>query len=1025
MLLGKAVLAASGAAGIKGKGPLASMFGDHRCDALACSALLRLLVLDDTPFDDVALRPATALFDRVLGNRIYAKYGLSTKDQSFEKRDRLRTLVEEHETALLGHCQSLGSLDALGAFRERFGKLYQSQFTQVLMRPFLSPEVTAQSFSEVFTAAEHFRDSTDEEIAQRSENALEKCDHIRQLALSTATTYAKGLELAVAENLESLIRSELRKRGLSEPADLSLSFRQKRYPLGHRGSEVLLRVILSNAGPGQARDVALEIEAEQGDCLNVRQTEHFLPVLPPGDRTVEFAATVTTPAQRQPILFRVSWKNPDGERLAKEIVVDIEGQDASLPWEDLEYADPYPLEPVTDPAQFVGRDDLLRDLTKAILSGGNIRIQGQRRVGKTSIAHAAKDRVTTLRPEEFIFVFLESGDFGAQTAPGTLSRLGELVTQRITGSDPRLTTVETPDFESGLSPLTGVLAEAASLAPDKRFVIVLDEFDALPQPELYQHGPVGDSFFQTLRSLGGKPNMSFILIGGERMKWIVGVQGQVINKFKLVPVDYFKAEDSADYDRLVRGPIEKWFDVDQGAVRELYTSSAGNPWFTKIVAGELFDRQVANRDVDIQPEDVRQAITDSLPALGAENFQHFWDDAIRGDIEDQDYVSLTRRRVLLAAGAILRDRTTLTAETLVRRARNFKVDDGTADDVIRGLIDRGILMEDDTGRLNFRVPLFEQWLPEEGIHQIIVTMGDDDALIKRQRREEAARPKTDELQRLARDWGTYAGQLIQAEQIRKWLNQFGQPTDQRLMLQLLQNLKYYSSELILHHLRGLHKYVLRELAASGYEYKFSGRSQVRNDLLLTSLDGGGSGATHLLNPYRRENKIYPRNVLDAGDIPGALIHRNVRAVLVLEDFIATGSTAAGRLPDLYREWTADEPWPDSVDVFVLAVAGFDRGLDRARASVINLEWPTHVMAADELDDQDRCFSSNSVIFPDADEREQAQALCTEKGTALEPRHPVGYGDSQAAVCFESRCPNNSLPVLWKDSPSWEALFPRL
>jgi len=84
----------------------------------------------------------------------------------------------------------------------------------------------------------------------------------------------------------------------------------------------------------------------------------------------------------------------------------------------------------------------------------------------------------------------------------------------------------------------------------------------------------------------------------------------------------------------------------------------------------------------------------------------------------------------------------------------------------------------------------------------------------------------------------------------------------------------------------------------------------------------------------------------------------------------------------------------------------------------------HIHVAVALDDRDRCFHERSRVFPDPDAREQARALAFERGLVLDQKHPLGYRDSQTAVCFEMRCPNNSLPVLWKDAPGWRALFPR-
>ena len=277
------------------------------------------------------------------------------------------------------------------------------------------------------------------------------------------------------------------------------------------------------------------------------------------------------------------------------------------------------------------------------------------------------------------------------------------------------------------------------VAPELKFVVVLDEFDAMPHPELYEHGPIGTAFFETLRSLGSKPNIGFVLVGGERMRFVISIHGQALNRFQLVPIDYFDDEHYDDYIALLRTPVEGWIAIHDDAIQVLHQATAGNPWVTKSIARQLFDRHRADKDADVRADDMEAAIAAAIPRLGATSFQHFWDDAIQGDVEDQRHVSLIRRKILLAVAACLRDRVKLTEEAIVRAARRYDVDEPNVIDVLRGFRDRSIVVAGADGALQFRVPLFARWLADEGVREIVVTMGDDDALIRRQRAEEAAR----------------------------------------------------------------------------------------------------------------------------------------------------------------------------------------------------------------------------------------------------------------------------------------------
>jgi hypothetical protein len=1002
-----------------------AMLSDGKCDHLACAALLRLLVLDEDVFtDDPRLLNAIALFDRVLGGRLYKGANIVGKTQAFEKRAALRNMVAQHEVALQNHIDSLGSLDALAAFRQQLSKLFKDQVTQLAVQPFI-PGITIQTLNEVLAAVQTVASADDGLALEASETALVRCDTLSVAAASLGTVYARTLLGGLSATLSALVRNDVRRRGLADPASVQVEAVEKRYPLGHLTAALVIRLDVINDGPGQARELAIALEADEAVALE--EPERELGAFPPGTRRIDFRGRVTRASSGEMLLVRLTWLDPDGSPREEEQLVELAAQPTEVPWVALEYEDPYPLEAVTESERFVGREAVLHELTRIILGAtpGNARIVGQKRVGKTSIAYALAANVEQVRPDTYKFVFVQSGDFNANTPEDTVQRLGDVLVARICASDPRLTGLPPHDFSGGLSPLTELFADVAVRAPELRFVLLLDEFDAMPHPELYEHGPVAEALFQTLRSLGSKPNLGFVLIGGERMRFVIATHGQALNRFRLVTVDYFDDEHYSDYCVLVRDPVAGWLEFDDAAVRLLHAETAGNPWITKSIAGELFDRHRASRDSDVRFDDMRDTIDLAIPRLGATSFQHFWDDAIQGGLEDQADVSLLRRKVLLGIATCLRDGAALTEDTIARAARRYDVDRATAVDVLRGFRERSILLAGPDGALRFRVPVFGRWLVDEGVREIVVTMGDDDAIIRRQRAQEALRPKAEELEELVSRWRTYAGQLVTTERIKRWLAQFGSPGDQRLMLELLQGLRYYRPDDVRERLRRLQQFVMRDLASAGYEYRLEGRLGYRRDLLVCALESGGSGANHLLKPFRDENRIYAERVVDADVVRARLTSDDeVRAVLILEDFIGTGTTARRGLDRLAQAWEVDGPWPDDVPVYLLAICGFESAVEQVRAHAAKLSIPVTIEVADLLGEADRAFSPESSVFAEDADRERAKGIAVDRGAQLEPRTPLGYRDSQALVCFESRCPNNTLPILRKDGPTWEALFPR-
>jgi hypothetical protein len=111
---------------------------------------------------------------------------------------------------------------------------------------------------------------------------------------------------------------------------------------------------------------------------------------------------------------------------------------------------------------------------------------------------------------------------------------------------------------------------------------------------------------------------------------------------------------------------------------------------------------------------------------------------------------------------------------------------------------------------------------------------------------------------------------------------------------------------------------------------------------------------------------------------------------------------------------------------LVVACGFEEGVMRVEATVERLDLPLRIVVCDMLDEAARCFSEASPVFSDSEERLTAERMVKELGDAIGSDEPLGTGNCQALVVFEHNCPNNSLPVLWKEGSEflWRPLFPR-
>ena len=274
-----------------------------------------------------------------------------------------------------------------------------------------------------------------------------------------------------------------------------------------------------------------------------------------------------------------------------------------------------------------------------------------------------------------------------------------------------------PEFHESLMPFIEEFLEIVLQAePDRRFLIVLDEFDGLPI-ELYKRGPVGDTFFLHLRAISSKPRIGVILIGGENILSIIASQGYQLNKWLVLSLDYFHKEDSwADFQDLIRRPVAQSIEYSDAAIEEIFSWTAGNPFFTNLICQEIYHTCTIHKDAFITKSEIMQAVSRKITTIGVNAFQHFWEDGIdRGEYVEE--VSIRRRRILLALATILQRGLPPTQETICRERLIDPIGPDATNAELKRYVERGVLnCNKDT--YSCRVRLFEAWLRDCGHQEI-------------------------------------------------------------------------------------------------------------------------------------------------------------------------------------------------------------------------------------------------------------------------------------------------------------------
>ena len=86
---------------------------------------------------------------------------------------------------------------------------------------------------------------------------------------------------------------------------------------------------------------------------------------------------------------------------------------------------------------------------------------------------------------------------------------------------------------------------------------------------------------------------------------------------------------------------------------------------------------------------------------------------------------------------------------------------------------------------------------------------------------------------------------------------------------------------------------------------------------------------------------------------------------------------------------------------------------------------TAVIAAHEIDERSKCFSTKANLFAGyRNHQEAARKLALHYGSRAWPPDPLGYNNDAYAFGFFYNTPDNTLPIFWSDTPGWKPIMKR-
>lgn len=206
-------------------------------------------------------------------------------------------------------------------------------------------------------------------------------------------------------------------------------------------------------------------------------------------------------------------------------------------------------------------------------------------------------------------------------------------------------------------------------------------------------------------------------------------------------------------------------------------------------------------------------------------------------------------------------------------------------------------------------------------------------------------------------------------------------------------------------------------------------------MIVTYVDGEGKSGQYYAARFAEENRILAQAILSPVKFSQMLgqyreKHREVAAVVIIDDIIATGSSLANKLNFFVRE-NEGALKELNLPLVVISITATAVGEQKVREAMDEFEWlDFELRTCDPLPDQQFAFHSDNSIWKNNVDFDRAYALCRDLGVNIYRDAPVGFGDQGLLIVFPETCPNNTLPIIHSASRpdalrNWLPLFPRV
>jgi hypothetical protein len=962
-------------------------------------------------------------------SEIYKKNNINDKSNPDDKIERLNNIKIKLEQYLKDIIKNFDNIYKLDTTNQEIRKLFRSLECAYLIKPFFPKELVSNSILDtLFKPIKEIQNSTDKAHKHELYNKVVKIyNEYKENVLKSKLYYSKIFLEPLITNLKKILTYEVFGDN-SGKANIQIEEIPKKYPLFKVGEhDILLK--LKNDGQGYALNLIMSVHSSD---VEIKKKIFSFENLQPGELTLDVPIRIVIPKEIIKFNIVIQWTDYDGSTHKKNIDQYFKCQSTIIDWEKLQNRKPYALRAIEDKDKLLGRDQLVNEIIENINSNtlDSFILFGQKRVGKTSIVKTINKMFYKIN--EVIIIYLDCTNIRQLSVEDTISELGKQIIKEIrkeilikykNNSDivNLIKSSSSIDFRGSITPIKDLFDTLEIYLPTIKIMIIIDEFDEL-QYEIYKPGNISDTFFRNFRGLNNHySNLGFILVGSENMPKIYNWHGEQLNNWKNRTVDTFDKETQYPaFRKLIESPVYPDIKYLDDAIAEIYEQSSGNPYFTNMICSWVFDMCVERRDSEVTKHDIVKSINLKLKNEAKTSFQHFWKDGILEPSDKKELISDLRRRTLLAmsrAFITLREGSTINPinETDVEKyfnVKNLPIGINECKKQLNDFKDRDIIILSDLG-MRIKPKIFEKWLTEYGMNEIVEGVADLEELQKEQKIEDSLYLKDIEIGHIS-DRYRYQGRSYNIKEIREWIEQFGLNSNQRLIYKILRNGKYYSEEDI------------KSICRSGNEQVFKGitweigphsKKLRRENALVTILKYGYEDNEVFAKLYAELSSIPRSNILKLNKYDPSKID-NIKILIIFHPLLFNSKVVFDEILNFFTIY--GEIISTKIErVVFISIISLNNQCNVLQNYFVEHNINIKLFSFEDVEEKDvSCFSERSDFFDSNNEKSKACEI-------ISKHSKFNNLNKYLALFTEPICPQICIPIFWNKEINNEPIFPNI